>query len=82
MHNDKLFSIEDEWESIDSFYLSFYKVTFGDSRSYEKRIQDILYIGNHNIILGFWGHSHNYFTDAIEEFVLSILDFCQLDLTD
>ena len=22
--NDKLFSIEDEWESIDSFYLSFY----------------------------------------------------------
>ena len=53
--NDKLFSIEDEWESIDSFYLSFYKVTFGDSRSYEKRIQDILYIGNHNIILGFWG---------------------------
>lgn len=82
MHNDKLFSIEDEWESIDSFYLSFYKVTFGDSRSYEKRIQDILYIGNHNIILGFGGHSHNYFTDAIEEFVLSILDFCQLDLTD
>ena len=53
--NDKLFSIEDEWESIDSFYLSFYKVTFGDSLRMKKRIQDILYIGNHNIILGFLG---------------------------
>lgn len=34
--NDKLFSIEDEWESIDSFYLSFYKVTFGDSLRMKK----------------------------------------------
>lgn len=57
-------------------------VIFRDSCSYEKRIQDILYIGNHNIILGFRGHSHNYFMDAIKEFILSILDFCQLDLTD
>ena len=36
--NDKLFSIEDEWESIDSFYLSFYMVIFQDGDLRKKSI--------------------------------------------
>ncbi len=42
--NDKLFSIEDEWESIDSFYLSFYKVTFGDRLRMKKKEYKIFFI--------------------------------------